>query len=228
MEYLQIDLWGNYHRPEEKKDVFKTIDGNECSANKKKVRKTIVDTKQLNTYLTYALCKCQTCRSEDCLYYDNVDYNCELSVARHSLEKGLIRSGVFTVLYGDTYATRKLLADEMTKRYGFRQVLPRTTREIRVDKDTIKCSAKDVPSSDEIYGFSNIDNYNYWITKDDVLNGDIYYSDLGEINNFKEDYNERKLFPFYVKSCDKNGKQRKIEDMAMELYDCICLENKRE
>ena len=118
------------------------------------------------------------------------------------------------LIVGESGSGKSTICDELTKRYGLKQVKSYTTRPRRSENEDGHTFINDeqFDNLDDICAYTLFDGHRYCATKEQIDNADLYIIDPKGIEYFMAHYNGRKIpMVVYIHAVDWNRKKRMIE-----------------
>lgn len=118
------------------------------------------------------------------------------------------------LIVGESGSGKSTICDELTKRYGLKQVKSYTTRPRRSEDEDGHTFINDeqFDNLEDICAYTLFDGHRYCATKEQIDNSDLYIIDPKGIEYFMAHYNGRKIpMVVYIHAVDWNRKKRMIE-----------------
>ena len=99
------------------------------------------------------------------------------------------------LIVGESGSGKSTICDELTKRYGLKQVKSYTTRPRRSEDEDghTFISVEEFNKLEGICAYTYFDNYDYCATREQIDNSDLYIVDPWGIEYFMKTYNGRKI-----------------------------------
>lgn len=117
---------------------------------------------------------------------------------------------------GESGSGKDTIVNELCRRYGYTRVISWTTRPPRVNDQADKKShlfgtiedyqtAKD---NDDIVAETYFDGNYYWVTRQQLVEADLYIVDLTGLEQLLKTYRDKPIVPFYISANKKTRKKR--------------------
>ena len=124
------------------------------------------------------------------------------------------------LIVGESGSGKSTICDELTKRYGLKQVQSYTTRPRRSeDVDGHKfISYEEFKELEDICAYTYFDNHHYCATKEQIDNSDLYIIDPYGVGYFMETYNGRKIPMVVYIHADKRIRRKRMAKRGDKEY----------
>ena len=116
------------------------------------------------------------------------------------------------LIVGESGSGKSTICDELTKRYGLKQVKSYTTRPRRSEDEDghTFISDKEFKELEGICAYTYFDNHHYCATREQIDNSDLYIIDPNGIEYFIKKYNGRKIPMVVYIYADKRTRRKRM------------------
>ena len=124
------------------------------------------------------------------------------------------------LIVGESGSGKSTICDELTKRYGLKQVKSYTTRPRRSENEDghTFISEKEFEKLENICAYTYFDKHRYCATKEQVDNSDLYIIDPYGVEYFMEHYNGYKIPMVVYIHADKCIRRHRMEKRGDSMY----------
>lgn len=124
------------------------------------------------------------------------------------------------LIVGESGSGKSTICDELTKRYGLKQVKSYTTRPRRNEDEDghTFISDEEFNKLKNICAYTYFDNHHYCATREQVDNSDLYIIDPYGIRYFMEKYNGRKIPMVVYIHADTRIRRKRMEKRGDTTY----------
>ena len=116
------------------------------------------------------------------------------------------------LIVGESGSGKSTICDELTKRYGLKQVESYTTRPRRSENEGGRTfiSDEEFDKLEDICAYTYFDGYRYCATREQIDNSDLYIIDPRGIEYFIKEYNGRKIPMVVYIYADKRTRRKRM------------------
>ena len=116
------------------------------------------------------------------------------------------------LIVGESGSGKSTICDELTKRYGLKQVESYTTRPRRSENEGGRTfiSDEEFDKLEDICAYTYFDGYRYCATREQIDNSDLYIIDPHGIEYFIKEYNGRKIPMVVYIYADKRTRRKRM------------------
>ena len=124
------------------------------------------------------------------------------------------------LIVGESGSGKATICDELTKRYGLKQVKSYTTRPRRSENEGGRTfiSDEEFDKLEDICAYTYFDGYRYCATREQIDNSDLYIIDPHGIEYFIKEYNGRKIPMVVYIYADKRTRRKRMEKRGDKEY----------
>ena len=124
------------------------------------------------------------------------------------------------LIVGESGSGKSTICDELTKRYGLKQVESYTTRPRRSEDEDghTFISDEEFRELEDICAYTYFDNHHYCATKEQIDNSDLYIIDPYGVKYFMETYNGRKIPMVVYIHADKRIRRKRMAKRGDKAY----------
>ena len=124
------------------------------------------------------------------------------------------------LIVGESGSGKSTICDELTKRYGLKQVESYTTRPRRSEDEGghTFISDEEFKELENICAYTYFDNHNYCATKEQIDNSDLYIIDPYGVRYFIKEYNGRKIPMVVYIHADKRTRRKRMAKRGDKEY----------
>ena len=118
------------------------------------------------------------------------------------------------LIVGESGSGKSTICDELTKRYGLKQVESYTTRPRRSENEGGRTfiSDEEFDKLEGICAYTYFDGHRYCATKEQIDNSDLYIIDPHGIDYFIKEYNGRKIPMVVYIYADKRTRRKRMAE----------------
>ena len=124
------------------------------------------------------------------------------------------------LIVGESGSGKSTICDELTKRYGLKQVESYTTRPRRSEDEDghTFISDEEFKELENICAYTYFDNHSYCATREQIDNSDLYIIDPYGIEYFIKEYNGRKIPMVVYIYADKRTRRKRMAKRGDKEY----------
>ena len=124
------------------------------------------------------------------------------------------------LIVGESGSGKSTICDELTKRYGLKQVKSYTTRPRRSEDEDghTFISDEEFDKLEDICAYTYFDDHRYCATKEQIDNSDLYIIDPYGIDYFIKEYNGRKIPMVVYIYADKRTRRKRMRKRGDKEY----------
>lgn len=124
------------------------------------------------------------------------------------------------LIVGESGSGKSTICDELTKRYGLKQVKSYTTRPRRSEDEDghTFISDEEFNKLENICAYTYFDNHRYCATREQIDNSDLYIIDPHGIDYFIKEYNGRKIPIVVYIHADKRTRRKRMRKRGDKEY----------
>ena len=124
------------------------------------------------------------------------------------------------LIVGESGSGKSTICDELTKRYGLKQVESYTTRPRRSEDEDghTFISDEEFDKLENICAYTYFDNHRYCATREQIDNSDLYIIDPYGVRYFMEAYNGRKIPMVVAIHADKRIRRKRMAKRGDKEY----------
>ena len=124
------------------------------------------------------------------------------------------------LIVGESGSGKSTICDELTKRYGLKQVKSYTTRPRRSEDEDghTFISDEEFNKLENVCAYTYFDNYDYCATREQIDNSDLYIVNPWGIEYFMKTYNGRKIPMVVYIYADKRTRRKRMAKRGDKEY----------
>ena len=124
------------------------------------------------------------------------------------------------LIVGESGSGKSTICDELTKRYGLKQVKSYTTRPRRSEDEDghTFISDEEFDRLENVCAYTYFDNHRYCATREQIDNSDLYIIDPYGIDYFIKEYNGRKIPIVVYIHADKRTRRKRMANRGDKEY----------